>query len=330
MCVKKHSFCLSLSLLPSHHLTPSHSLSLFFPFTISLPRAHFPLRSHLSLPHSPSLLRSHHPLFSNNTWRLSLLYRHNNRQERVGCLRSLSRRYARRGRHDRYAQFCGARLNARSSGILLLSLSCPFSLARALCPFLSFSFSITLCRSLSVCLSHTRTHISSFFLFRSIRFVMSRSADADTGLAPRTLGEVKLHVEGGLLFLGANSERFKPTKKLGNSPRFIVPRSISATNMLRGSKLDFRRAVFAFPVVNVYANQILGSCKIICPAGVRVESKGVGILVRLFFAHHLSASRSLSSSLSPSRSCARSLFSALTISLLFALTRARSKETRSS
>jgi hypothetical protein len=78
------------------------------------------------------------------------------------------------------------------------------------------------------------------------------------------------HNEGGVLFIRVNTER--------NFTGQAVPRKMTATNVLSGSTINLTRARFIHPKTTINVTSILGGFSLVVPRGVRVITKGVGIL----------------------------------------------------
>eukprot|EP00039_Didymoeca_costata_P018007 m.331729 g.331729 ORF g.331729 m.331729 type:complete len:207 (-) comp16789_c0_seq1:5120-5740(-) len=94
----------------------------------------------------------------------------------------------------------------------------------------------------------------------------------DNGEVPTGyLSKPSNHGEGGILFINA-------FKSMSKGSAYVVPKRITASNILTGSILDLSRGRFIYPETTIVANQILGGCRVIVPQGVRVVCKGVGIL----------------------------------------------------
>ena len=73
---------------------------------------------------------------------------------------------------------------------------------------------------------------------------------------------------GGILFIATSNQNGK----------FTVPKYIYGGAILSGIHLDLSAADFVHPETKINAGTILGGLKLIVPRGVRVETRGVGIL----------------------------------------------------
>lgn len=63
--------------------------------------------------------------------------------------------------------------------------------------------------------------------------------------------------------------------------KFTVPKTIHVGHIFSGSRLDLSYADFVYPVTIIRAGNILGGFHLIVPQGVRIETRGLGLLGRL-------------------------------------------------
>ena len=79
----------------------------------------------------------------------------------------------------------------------------------------------------------------------------------------------KHRMVGGILFIETSDPHGK----------FVVPKSITVTSVLSGSRLDFSMADFVYPVTKIrITGGVLSDLKVTVPRGVAVETRGIGIL----------------------------------------------------
>ena len=74
---------------------------------------------------------------------------------------------------------------------------------------------------------------------------------------------------GGVLFIQMSCP---------NRRKFTVPKNVHVGQVLNGQTLDLSYADFVHPITTISVGTVLGGCKVIVPRGVRVETKGLGIL----------------------------------------------------
>ena len=73
---------------------------------------------------------------------------------------------------------------------------------------------------------------------------------------------------GGVLFIEMSCPKGK----------YTLPKFVHVGQVLNGQKLDLSYADFVYPITTISVGTVLGGCKVIVPRGVRVETKGLGIL----------------------------------------------------
>ena len=89
---------------------------------------------------------------------------------------------------------------------------------------------------------------------------------------------------GGILFIKASTCSFPYNKGChdhsggGGGHKWTVPETIHMGHILTGTHLDLSCADFIFPTTTITIGTVLGGAKIVVPRGVRVETRGLGIL----------------------------------------------------
>ena len=82
------------------------------------------------------------------------------------------------------------------------------------------------------------------------------------------LQRARTQAMGGILFIETS----------GSAGKFTLAKEIGVGRILGGDKIDLSRADFVHPITTITAGTILGGLKVIVPRGVRVETRGLGIL----------------------------------------------------
>lgn len=84
------------------------------------------------------------------------------------------------------------------------------------------------------------------------------------------LAQATTEGRGGILFIESCGSR--------SSGKYTVPKEIASGRILSGDKIDLSYADFVHPVTTISTGTILGGLKVVVPRGVRVETRGLGIL----------------------------------------------------
>ena len=97
---------------------------------------------------------------------------------------------------------------------------------------------------------------------------MNRCANYFLNPTQEMLKRTQVDAMGGILFIGT----------WGSGGKFTLAKEIAVGRILGGDKIDLSRADFVHPITTISTGNILGGLKVIVPRGVRVETRGLGIL----------------------------------------------------